>query len=206
LQLGNVCKIILHQCKEYSSDSTFLKAVSYNNKVPFSSLFNGLREDIHFAGWNFYFFVMTFKLCTVFAFTLKRTNITIKKRRHNMPRGDGSGPMGTGQMTGRAAGYCAGYAAPGYMNAGAGCGMGFGGNRGRGGAGRGWRNQFYATGLTGRQRAGFPAAGNFAAPYGYPLAKEQQVEALKGQAQYFQNSLADIQRHIQELETEKKAG
>ncbi|MGI6097596.1 MAG: DUF5320 domain-containing protein, partial [Dethiobacteria bacterium] len=27
-----------------------------------------------------------------------------------MPRGDGSGPAGMGPMTGRAAGYCAGYA------------------------------------------------------------------------------------------------
>jgi hypothetical protein len=33
-----------------------------------------------------------------------------------MPRGNGTGPMGMGPMTGRAAGYCAGYSAPGYMN------------------------------------------------------------------------------------------
>ena len=33
-----------------------------------------------------------------------------------MPRGDGTGPMGMGPMTGRAAGYCAGYPVPGYMN------------------------------------------------------------------------------------------
>jgi len=33
-----------------------------------------------------------------------------------MPRGDGTGPMGMGPMTGRAAGYCAGYGVPGYMN------------------------------------------------------------------------------------------
>ena len=33
-----------------------------------------------------------------------------------MPRGDGSGPAGMGPMTGRAAGYCAGYGAPGYLN------------------------------------------------------------------------------------------
>jgi hypothetical protein len=34
-----------------------------------------------------------------------------------MPRGDGTGPMGFGPMTGRAAGYCAGYGVPGFMNA-----------------------------------------------------------------------------------------
>ena len=58
-----------------------------------------------------------------------------------MPGGDRTGPMGMGPMTGRGAGYCAGFAAPGFASGGRG---GFFG-RGRGG-GRGWRNMFYATG------------------------------------------------------------
>ncbi len=33
-----------------------------------------------------------------------------------MPVGDGTGPFGLGPMTGRAAGYCAGYPMPGYAN------------------------------------------------------------------------------------------
>jgi len=33
-----------------------------------------------------------------------------------MPAGDGTGPLGLGPMTGRAAGYCAGFPVPGYMN------------------------------------------------------------------------------------------
>ena len=33
-----------------------------------------------------------------------------------MPVGDGTGPLGLGPMTGRAAGYCAGYPVPGYAN------------------------------------------------------------------------------------------
>ena len=33
-----------------------------------------------------------------------------------MPFGDGTGPVGLGPMTGRAAGYCAGYPVPGFMN------------------------------------------------------------------------------------------
>ncbi|MBN1974722.1 MAG: DUF5320 domain-containing protein [Sedimentisphaerales bacterium] len=33
-----------------------------------------------------------------------------------MPRGNGTGPAGLGPMTGRAAGFCAGYSVPGYMN------------------------------------------------------------------------------------------
>jgi hypothetical protein len=34
----------------------------------------------------------------------------------NMPFGDGTGPVGLGPMTGRAAGFCAGYPVPGHMN------------------------------------------------------------------------------------------
>ena len=33
-----------------------------------------------------------------------------------MPVGNGTGPFGLGPMTGRQAGYCAGYSLPGYMN------------------------------------------------------------------------------------------
>jgi len=33
-----------------------------------------------------------------------------------MPGGDRTGPAGMGPMTGRAAGYCAGYPVPGYLN------------------------------------------------------------------------------------------
>jgi hypothetical protein len=33
-----------------------------------------------------------------------------------MPGGDGTGPAGMGPMTGRAAGYCAGYSVPGFAN------------------------------------------------------------------------------------------
>ena len=38
------------------------------------------------------------------------------KEATQMPWGDGTGPAGMGPMTGRAAGYCAGYPVPGYMN------------------------------------------------------------------------------------------
>ena len=50
-----------------------------------------------------------------------------------MPGGDGTGPGGMGSMTGRAAGYCAGYPVPGFTNSTFGRGYGFG--RGRGGGG-----------------------------------------------------------------------
>ena len=52
-----------------------------------------------------------------------------------MPGGDGTGPMGMGPMTGRAAGYCAGYPMPGFMNAIPGRGIG---GRGPGAFYGGW--------------------------------------------------------------------
>ena len=59
-----------------------------------------------------------------------------------MPWGDRTGPGGMGPMTGRGAGYCAGYPTPGYMNPGQGRGFGRGMGRGmgwgRGRGGRGW--------------------------------------------------------------------
>ena len=126
-----------------------------------------------------------------------------------MPGGDGTGPGGMGPMTGRAAGYCAGYPVPGFMNPIPGRGF-WGGGRGRGGWGR--RNQFYATGLTGWQRAGYgyPASGGVpygapsAAPYAPTVTREQEVEMLKGQAEYFEDALDGIKKRIEELAAKAK--
>lgn len=126
-----------------------------------------------------------------------------------MPGGDRTGPAGMGPMTGRAAGYCAGYQGPGYMNP---FGrLGFRGwGRGRGG-GRGWRNWFYATGLTGWQRAGRgwpafgwgPAPAVSATPYDSSAGAEQQLGALKAQAEYLEEALNNIRRRIGELEAKQ---
>ncbi len=43
-----------------------------------------------------------------------------------MPRGDGTGPLGEGPLTGRRMGYCAGFSVPGFMNPGFGRGFGRG--------------------------------------------------------------------------------
>jgi len=118
-----------------------------------------------------------------------------------MPGGDGTGPAGMGPMTGRAAGFCAGYPAPGYMNFGGGRGF-FGRGRGFGGrgGGRGRRHWFYATGLPGWARAGYDYPVDFA---GAAPTAEQQREALKQQAQYLQDSLDAINKQIDELGKEK---
>ena len=120
-----------------------------------------------------------------------------------MPRGDGTGPMGQGPMTGRAAGFCAGYNAPGYINPIAGRGY-FGLGRGRGGAGRGLRNRYYATGLYGWQRAsmGEPAyAGSY--PYAPEVSPKQEADMLKNEADLLKRQLDDIQSRIQTLEKDQ---
>jgi len=116
-------------------------------------------------------------------------------------------------MTGRAAGFCAGYPVPGYMNG----GFGYGRGMGMGGRGRGRRNWFYATGMPGWQRAsmGMQAFGGVqpvAPVYGAPpipawppaAAPEQELQALQGQAENLKGILDDIQKRIEELR--EKAG
>jgi len=133
-----------------------------------------------------------------------------------MPGGDGTGPVGFGPMTGRAAGFCAGYPVPGYMNPLGGRGYG-GWGRGFRGGGWGRRNWYYATGQPGWARAGqgMPAWGGYGGPAyggytgayagGFPAAPsaEQEQQALKQQAEYLQQSLDEISKRIDELEKEK---
>jgi len=139
-----------------------------------------------------------------------------------MPGGDRTGPMGLGPMTGRAAGYCAGFGVPGTANSlpGRGYGGGFwGGGRGLGwgrgrGGGRGRRGWLYGAGFTGWPVAAvrgtaIPAApwttGPYAQPYVQPYVpaatREQEIEALKGQAEYFEDILDGLRRRIEELES-----
>ncbi|MFB3779445.1 MAG: DUF5320 domain-containing protein [Bryobacteraceae bacterium] len=110
-----------------------------------------------------------------------------------MPFGDRTGPAGLGPRTGRGAGFCGGF---GF----------FGG--GRGGGGRGWRNRFYATGLTGWQRA-------FGGPWGQQIAPappysaatgEEELAVLKNQAGYFESALEHIRKRIEALESKAEAG
>ena len=103
-----------------------------------------------------------------------------------MPGGDRTGPMGAGPMTGRGAGFCAGYPTAGYGNYGRGRGFfGCGGGRGR-------RHWFHATGLPGRMRA--PVYG----------AADLQVEkqALKDQLGALQSELDLVKRRLSELTEE----
>ena len=122
-----------------------------------------------------------------------------------MPRGNRMGPFGEGPRTGRGAGFCAGYDAPGYANPTFGRGYGMGGGRGRGG-GHGWRHWFHATGQPGWMRAGEGYPGRYAGqetPFA-PLSHERELEELKAQTAYFKENIQAIENRIQELETSRK--
>jgi hypothetical protein len=109
-----------------------------------------------------------------------------------MPGGDRTGPAGLGPMTGRAAGFCSGYAVPGYANF-SGRGMGMGMGRGRG---RGFRNMYYATGLPAWARYN---SYNTTAP----VTAEQESEILKNQLKIMQDNMDAINKRISELEETK---
>ena len=132
-----------------------------------------------------------------------------------MPGGDGTGPGGMGPMTGRAAGFCAGYNVPGYANPVGGRGY-FGFGRGRG-MGRGFGRGFGG----GRAGYGFPVYGAAMDPYAYGSAvnpyayggapftptvtPQQELDSLKGQAEYLEDSLDGIKKRIEELESQKSS-
>jgi hypothetical protein len=112
-----------------------------------------------------------------------------------------------GPMSGRAAGFCAGYPAPGYANPvpGRAWGWPFGGGGFGRGRGRGFRNRFHATGLAGWQRAGWGWPGAYApgAPGAAPEASaEQEVSVLRNQVTYMEEALKRTQERIAELEKE----
>jgi hypothetical protein len=116
-----------------------------------------------------------------------------------MPGGNRTGPMGMGPKTGRGAGYCSGYDAPGYVNAGPGRGAGFGYGRGRG------RGMAFRRG--GNRGAGWGRVWSWrrrtlSSP---PLTTDEQsiprstVKALEARMQLLQSELSDLKGHLEEL-------
>ncbi len=103
-----------------------------------------------------------------------------------MPRGDGTGPVGMGPMTGRSAGYCNGYSMPGFAN----CGRTA---LGRGmGSGRGFRRMFYHTGIPGR----------VGGDYVQPIWNDQpynEKSALKKREEFLEMQLKDIKDRLKDF-------
>ncbi len=91
-------------------------------------------------------------------------------------------------MTGRGAGWCAGYDRPGFSNPMPGRGLGLG--AGYRGGGRGRRNMYYATGMPGWARPGYvPPA---------PPA-EQELTGLRAEAALLAEQLDAIKARIEAL-------
>jgi hypothetical protein len=118
-----------------------------------------------------------------------------------MSYGNRTGPAGAGPRTGRGAGYCGGYGAPGYASPLTGRGVGVC----WGGGGHGWRHWYYATGLPGRARPGRGVSWHqwTNEPFFSSPTREQELEELKAQAEYFRESLNAIGRRIEELESNR---
>jgi hypothetical protein len=105
-----------------------------------------------------------------------------------MPGFDGTGPWGQGPLTGGGRGSCAG-AVPRPWG-------------GRGG-GRGWRNQYHATGLTGWQRQ----AGGLAPPASTTTSAEKPIAAdtvASAQLVRLEESVAAILERLDRLEAATK--
>ncbi|HPY95753.1 MAG TPA: DUF5320 domain-containing protein [Candidatus Cloacimonadota bacterium] len=106
-----------------------------------------------------------------------------------MPRGDGSGPLGQGPLTGRRMGNCQVNNERGGFFRGLGSFFGYGCGRGRGrgfaGQGRGFNNRGYG------QR-------NFFAEYpeNQMLSKEQQVDMLRSQKVQYEENLKRINEEL----------
>lgn len=104
-----------------------------------------------------------------------------------MPRGDGTGPMGMGPMTGRAAGFCNDYSVPGYFNPMHRC-VGFG-------RGRGYRRMYCATGMPVWGRSGYPV---YQPEYTQGVNEKdflnQQVESMESELMQLKKRLSEIEK------------
>ncbi len=103
-----------------------------------------------------------------------------------MPRGDGTGPMGMGSMTGRGVGNCVGYASSEFVNRGVGFGRGMG-------AGRGHKRMFCQTGIPGCLRSG----------YNTGLSNGQTIDEkalLKNQEGFFEKQLQKVKERLKDFD------
>ncbi len=107
-----------------------------------------------------------------------------------MPRGDGTGPDGQGPMTGRGAGYCAGYEMPGFINPGFGRGRGFGRGFGRG-RGFVWRTRFTQAAMPIQQ---IPTT----------ITEKQEKQYLEQELGALKQEMQEIEKRLKDLKTSKQ--
>jgi hypothetical protein len=120
-----------------------------------------------------------------------------KKEVNAMPGFDGTGPAGSGPMTGGGRGYCSSAGSYNFGRPWLRHGSGFGYGRGRG-----YRHIFWETGLPQWGRDDPSMWG----PYLRPVAsKKSEIAILKDEAEALKDSLNAIQERIQDLEGEEES-
>jgi len=108
-----------------------------------------------------------------------------------MRRGDGTGPMGMGAMTGRGVGFCAGAGQLGYGRGGAGRGQGLG------------RRCTTAWGMGGGYRRGIGFGGNMGG-YAQQATPKTEKQLLQNQATALQAQLKQIQQRIAAMNADQE--
>jgi len=115
-----------------------------------------------------------------------------------MPRGNSTGPMGQGSMTGKGLGFCNGNDTPGFFKGDGGCmGRGFGRGRGLGkgnGIGRGFN--------MGRNFAG--SLGGFTGNFPSAISEDDEIKVLKLRAEALNKTQQEIEKRVKELENMRK--
>lgn len=108
-----------------------------------------------------------------------------------MPFGDRTGPIGAGPRTGRRMGYCRRTDPSGNVRS----GLGFGGH------GRGWCNQYWATGLPGWARSNQSFRLEFQPPHNaVEIPREEELRSLKSQSKSLESNLSELKKRITDLE------
>jgi len=108
-----------------------------------------------------------------------------------MPRGDQTGPEGYGPMSGRDAGFCAGYDMPGYIDP-----MGY-----RMGMRRAWRNRRWHGMGYGFGRHGSMRYAAFEVPY----PPEEKEEMLKNREVWLQEQLDEVRTELKGMAKKPEA-
>lgn len=108
-----------------------------------------------------------------------------------MPRGDGTGPMGMGPMTGRGMGRCDGYAGSGYA-------VGFG--RGRG---RCFRRMYDMTEFSSRVRRGAYPYGFASYPYQVETNDVDEKKVLQNQMDFLEKQLKEVREKLKDFEKDE---
>ena len=114
-----------------------------------------------------------------------------------MPGFDGTGPGGSGPMTGGGRGYCSNEGSYNFSRPSLRRGVSFGYGRGRG-----YRHIYWETGLP-RWGRGDPSMWG---PYSRPVvSKKSEIALLKGEAEALNESLNAIQERINDLAGEQES-